>query len=121
VVLYSFTFLTPLFYRLIFFWVLNVDMPLVDLICLYGYSLVPFLPATVFCAVPDEPLVWFLLTVATVVSLIFVMRNVAGPVLGGGDQRKRQVGGPVLGSMIGCHICFLLVLKLGFYRHVSRS
>lgn len=53
---------------------------LVDLVCLYGYSLVPYLPATWLGAVPFGWAKWIVLLVATAVSGMLVLKNVAGPI-----------------------------------------
>eukprot|EP00586_Coscinodiscus_wailesii_P017791 CAMPEP_0172505610 /NCGR_PEP_ID=MMETSP1066-20121228/187702_1 /TAXON_ID=671091 /ORGANISM="Coscinodiscus wailesii, Strain CCMP2513" /LENGTH=305 /DNA_ID=CAMNT_0013282289 /DNA_START=195 /DNA_END=1112 /DNA_ORIENTATION=- len=116
--LYAYTYLLPLLYYFIFN-CLSFQMTFMDLVCLYGYSLVPYCPVTLLCIVPDNFLVWFLLIGATVVSLIFVLRNVVGVVMRGEDVRQKQIAGPVLCSIIGCHVVFLLILKLGFYHHVK--
>ena len=96
-----------------------------DLVCLYGYSLVPYLPAAWLCAAASGGLQWLVLAAATVPSALLVLRNVTRPILegAGGASGAGFLGalrgkgaGPIL-FVVGCHVVFLLVLKLGFYHH----
>lgn len=119
ILLYSYIFIIPLLYYFLFN-CLAINMSFMNLFCLYGYSLVPYLPTALFCVIPDNAFVWFLLLGATGVSCIFVLRNVVGPIMAAG-VRHQQVGGAVLCSVMGCHVIFLLILKLGFYHHVKNN
>eukprot|EP00585_Thalassiosira_rotula_P005921 CAMPEP_0196133614 /NCGR_PEP_ID=MMETSP0910-20130528/2766_1 /TAXON_ID=49265 /ORGANISM="Thalassiosira rotula, Strain GSO102" /LENGTH=401 /DNA_ID=CAMNT_0041393357 /DNA_START=59 /DNA_END=1261 /DNA_ORIENTATION=+ len=70
----------------------NGGLGLVELVCLYGYSLVPYLPAVFLCIVPASWLQWLFLAVATTFSGMLVLRNLAGPILeSGGDDVQRYV------------------------------
>jgi hypothetical protein len=97
-------------------------LQLVEWICLYGYSLVPFMPAVVLSVIPFSIIAWITLGVATGVSCLLIIRNVA-PVLmayggssgGVGGQAK---GPPIILVILGCHVVFFLVLKFRFY-HVA--
>lgn len=94
-------------------------LQLVEWICLYGYSLVPYLPAVVLSVIPVSIIAWVTLAAATTVSCLLVIRNVA-PVLMGSDTGNGGVGGPAKGppivlAMLGCHVVFFLVLKFTFY------
>lgn len=102
------------------------NLGLADLICLYGYSLVPYLPVTWICILPYNWVQWTILGVATLVSGMLVLRNVVGSILessrsggggglgGGGMQGK---SGGLIMCLVGCHLVFFLVLKLAFYHH----
>jgi hypothetical protein len=94
----------------------NVRIGLVELICLYGYSLTPFLPVTILCLVPVVVLEWMFLLVATGWSLNFIVRNVVGVVM---DERTvaEKWGRSLVGFIVTCHFIFYLVLKLVFYHH----
>lgn len=111
-VLYSFVFILPVLLYFAF-QCAGVSIPCLDMVCLYGYSLVPFLPATILCTIPSDIIIWLSLVVATCISLNLVVKNVIGPILSGGGRKE----GPVLMSVIGFHVLFLLVLKLSFYHH----
>jgi hypothetical protein len=86
---------------------------MVDWICLYGYAMVPYLPATILCLVPWHPWMWLCLFIATCMSGMLVVRNVAAPLLAADTQGKKA--GPVLLAILASHVIFLLVLKVAFY------
>ncbi|KAI2496520.1 Rab GTPase binding protein [Fragilaria crotonensis] len=86
---------------------------LVDWICLYGYSMVAYLPATILCLIPWHPWMWICLTVATAMSGLLVVRNVAAPLLAADSTANKA--GPILLAVIASHLIFLLVLKIVFY------
>ena len=126
-IIYSFLFLQPiiLYFTLNFF---SIPIPLIDLVCLYGYSLVPFLPASVLSAIPSNILIWLVLLVATFLSLILILRNVVRNIMMGtrdtdaGESNpsstlSRSKEGPIFGYIMGIHITFLLFLKFSFYHH----
>eukprot|EP00574_Skeletonema_japonicum_P000416 CAMPEP_0201739202 /NCGR_PEP_ID=MMETSP0593-20130828/45657_1 /ASSEMBLY_ACC=CAM_ASM_000672 /TAXON_ID=267983 /ORGANISM="Skeletonema japonicum, Strain CCMP2506" /LENGTH=368 /DNA_ID=CAMNT_0048233457 /DNA_START=50 /DNA_END=1153 /DNA_ORIENTATION=+ len=86
-ILYSFSFLLPMGLYLIFRLMGIMSFSLVDLICLYGYSLVAYIPTTFICVAPVSWLQWLSLCISTVISGMLVLRNVTGPILesaGGG-------------------------------------
>jgi hypothetical protein len=89
---------------------------LVDLICFYGYSLVPYLPVTWICIIPIHAVQWTSLGIATMLSGMLVVRNVMGPVLesAAGPSGQGKSGGLIM-SVMGCHLVFFLVMKLAFY------
>jgi hypothetical protein len=111
---------------------IHVSIGLVEMISIYGYSLVPFIPATVLCLVPSVWMEWLVLFVATVLSLLLVLRNVVTPILrnattvdgtgtgtGGstGTVSSSQWSGPLSMCIVVCHFVFLLVIKFVFYQH----
>ena len=51
------------------------------MICMYGYSLGPFLPAVLVCALPVPYLPFVLLVAAGVMSAIFLLRALGPSVL----------------------------------------
>mmetsp|Transcript_17330 Transcript_17330/g.36555 ORF Transcript_17330/g.36555 Transcript_17330/m.36555 type:complete len:408 (-) Transcript_17330:116-1339(-) len=118
-ILYSFSMALPS----LFYFVLRLNncngLGLVDLICLYGYSLVPYLPVTWLCIVPFSWVQWLFLGIATVLSGMLVLRNVARPILesvsAGGGGMGGAVGlqgksGGLIMCFVGCHFVFFLVM-----------
>jgi len=98
------------------------SLGLVELICLYGYSLVPYLPVAWFCIIPYSWVQWLLLSVSTVLSGMLVLRNVAGSIIsssgGGGMVGGLQgKGGGMIMCVVGFHFVFFLVMKIAFYHH----
>ena len=120
-ILYSFSFLLPMGLYLMFRLMGIISVSVVDLICVYGYSLVPYIPTTWICVAPVSWLQWLSLCVSTVISGMLVLRNVTGPILesagGGGGVGQGKSGGLIM-AVIGCHFIFFLVMKLAFYHHV---
>lgn len=116
-ILYSFSVGLPaLFY--VVFRVAGVNgLGLVDLICVYGYSLVAYLPVTWVCIVPIHAIQWITLLIATTASGMLVVRNIIGPVLESANGPSQGKSGGLIMAVIGCHFIFFLVMKLAFYHH----
>lgn len=121
-ILYSFSLGLPTVLYLVFRVVGVQSIGLVDLICIYGYSLVAYLPMVWICIVPVAIVQWVSLGMATLLSGMLVLRNVVGPIMevgsgvGGGMGSGGKSGGLIM-SVIGCHFVFFLVMKLAFYHH----
>ena len=49
----------------------------ISALCLYGYSLFIYIPASALCAMPSELLSWLALLGAAVISGLFLLRNLA--------------------------------------------
>jgi hypothetical protein len=91
-------------------------------LCVYGYSLTPYLPACLLLSIlPWALWEWVCLGTATAASGLLVLRNLSGPLLlqQPSDEMHSVTGQakatPILGSMLGCHVVFLIVLKVVFY------
>lgn len=99
-----------------------------ELVCVYGYSLVAYLPAALLCVAPVDWLKWTALLLATAMSGMLVLRNVAGPIIeaavaggsgGGGMDGLKGKGGGLILAIVACHLVFMIVVKLTFYHHRS--
>ncbi|KAG7361817.1 Yip1 domain containing protein [Nitzschia inconspicua] len=90
-------------------------LTLAEWVCLYGYSLVPFLPVAVLCIIPFAIVSWVLLAVATAVSVLLVVRNVAHPLLANDVGQAKAP--PVILIILGAHVVFFLFLKFAFFHH----
>eukprot|EP00592_Proboscia_alata_P002440 CAMPEP_0194376202 /NCGR_PEP_ID=MMETSP0174-20130528/24659_1 /TAXON_ID=216777 /ORGANISM="Proboscia alata, Strain PI-D3" /LENGTH=465 /DNA_ID=CAMNT_0039156775 /DNA_START=105 /DNA_END=1502 /DNA_ORIENTATION=- len=61
-----------------------VTLSLTDLISLYGYSLVPFIPATALVGMlPFDEATWTILLMASIVSGVFLTKNIVGLLVDG--------------------------------------
>mmetsp|Transcript_5409 Transcript_5409/g.7868 ORF Transcript_5409/g.7868 Transcript_5409/m.7868 type:complete len:391 (-) Transcript_5409:11-1183(-) len=119
VVLSTFTFGLPLI-LFILLRCLSVELSYVELVSLYGYSLIPYLPATLLCLIPITILEWIVLALATAASLLLILRNIAGPILRNGQSSLAgQKAGSIIICVMVCHGVLLLILKLMFYHHKS--
>jgi protein YIPF1/2 len=90
-------------------------LTLAEWVCLYGYSLVPFLPVAVLSIIPVGIVSWVLLAAATAVSVLLVVRNVAHPLLANDIGQAKAP--PIILIILGTHIVFFLFLKFSFYHH----
>ncbi|KAL7535195.1 hypothetical protein ACHAXR_010134 [Thalassiosira sp. AJA248-18] len=119
-ILYSFSMGLPTMLYFVLRLVGVNNLGLAELICLYGYSLAPYLPVTWICIIPYGWVQWPLLAVATVLSGMLVLRNVVGPILdcngGGGGGLQGKSGGLIM-CLVACHFVFFLVMKVVFYHH----
>ena len=108
------------------------NIPWAMWVCVYGYSMTPYLVGTLLAWIPNALWQWLVLTAATVASGLLVVRNLATPLLsqdssshaaatsggsgaigiGGGDHHKAS---PIIMSILGAHFVFLLILKFAFY------
>eukprot|EP00457_Paulinella_chromatophora_P010519 gb/GEZN01010625.1/.p1 GENE.gb/GEZN01010625.1/~~gb/GEZN01010625.1/.p1 ORF type:complete len:290 (-),score=36.01 gb/GEZN01010625.1/:334-1203(-) len=78
---------------------LNRHMPklLVDIIALYGYSFIVYIPACILCTFPSVVLRVLVMLVATAVSTVFLVSNLAKP-----EERKTVI--PILLAVSLCHL-----------------
>jgi protein YIPF1/2 len=90
-------------------------LTLAEWVCLYGYSLVPFLPVAVLSIIPVGIVSWVLLAAATAVSVLLVVRNVAHPLLANDIGQAKAP--PIILIILGTHVVFFLFLKFSFYHH----
>jgi len=105
-ILYIFSFGVPLVLYTAFYCLFsssaNYSVPsFMELFCLYGYSLVPFVVASILCGVlPFSWIQWIVILIATAFSLVFVLRNMVGFVLGNNTRytATQQSAGGEYGS-----------------------
>eukprot|EP00980_Cylindrotheca_fusiformis_P030911 scaffold25626_cov137-Cylindrotheca_fusiformis.AAC.2 len=81
--------------------------------CLYGYSLVPFIPAVLLCVIPLSILSWILLLIATLVSCSLIARNVSAPLLSTDVGQVKAP--PLILAIVGFHIIFFFIFKIYFF------
>ncbi|RLN79094.1 hypothetical protein BBJ28_00022233 [Nothophytophthora sp. Chile5] len=53
----------------------QVPMTLLFLVCLYGYSMLMFIPAAILCTIPIDAMDWVVLLLAMTWSLFFLLNN----------------------------------------------
>ena len=118
VVMYGYVFLVPVLVCLGLRCIAGVPTPpsLVQIICAYGYSLVSFIPASILSVFPHEIFTWACFMLATASGCLFLLLNVARPL------SKDAKGGvafqtPFVGSIIGAHVLFGVIIKLWFFTH----
>jgi len=114
-ILFGFTFVIPTV-----FWVTTQFMnmrgiQLVEWVCMYGYSLTPFVPAVILCVIPFEIVSFVLLLAATIASCSLIVRNLSAPLLASDSGQAKAP--PVILAILGTHAIFFLVLKYKFFHH----
>eukprot|EP00563_Minutocellus_polymorphus_P004280 CAMPEP_0181036922 /NCGR_PEP_ID=MMETSP1070-20121207/9126_1 /TAXON_ID=265543 /ORGANISM="Minutocellus polymorphus, Strain NH13" /LENGTH=381 /DNA_ID=CAMNT_0023114603 /DNA_START=38 /DNA_END=1183 /DNA_ORIENTATION=- len=117
-VLYSYAFLLPVTLFLVLR-CMAIPFNLMELICLYGYSLVPYAPTLLLCLIPVNFLEWIVLLAATCLSCLFILRNVSTPILSS-DVGLSKAPALVM-FVVACHLIFVLVLKFAFFHHRFNS
>eukprot|EP00270_Netrium_digitus_P012832 TRINITY_DN4207_c1_g2_i1.p1 TRINITY_DN4207_c1_g2~~TRINITY_DN4207_c1_g2_i1.p1 ORF type:complete len:307 (+),score=83.22 TRINITY_DN4207_c1_g2_i1:236-1156(+) len=93
---------------------LKVPVGLVQLWCLYGYSLFIFIPTSVLTIIPLEWLRWILVLAATGMSTTFL-----GSTLKSQIQSLEEHWLVIVSVCCGLHVCLGLVLKIYFFTFFS--
>ena len=108
-IVYSFAAIVPL---IIWFGLrqFNTKMRLITTFCLYGYSLIFYIPISLMCIFPSQVFTWLLFIVGGTSSTLFLLRNLAPLVVAHASQNAAALLG-VLGAM---QLIFTLTLKLNF-------
>jgi hypothetical protein len=88
-VLYGYMVLLPVLVWMFSKYAMKESMSLSKLACLYGYSLVPFIPAALLCIIPSSFLRWLFIGGAYAVSASFLMRNIRDSLNSGFDDSRR--------------------------------
>lgn len=64
---------------------------LVEIMSLYGYSLVTFIPNVILCSIPLEAVQWISINLTFLISVSFLLRNIAHGVLGGSSAEPASM------------------------------
>lgn len=70
---------------------MDVNIKLINTICLYGYSLFVFVVAGIFCLMPSNAAIWISLLIASTTSSIFLIRNLAPLVIASAPESLQTV------------------------------
>eukprot|EP00281_Chroomonas_sp_CCMP1168_P025960 CAMPEP_0206228284 /NCGR_PEP_ID=MMETSP0047_2-20121206/9089_1 /ASSEMBLY_ACC=CAM_ASM_000192 /TAXON_ID=195065 /ORGANISM="Chroomonas mesostigmatica_cf, Strain CCMP1168" /LENGTH=281 /DNA_ID=CAMNT_0053651521 /DNA_START=49 /DNA_END=894 /DNA_ORIENTATION=- len=111
-VLYGYAGVVPLVGWAVSKWMFSAPFGLIELVCVYGYSLTIFIPASLLCVIPVEILRWIIIAGAFALSVKFITRNVKDVVMQQLDDKKALLVLLIVGGMHGC-LAFLL--KIYFY------
>ena len=83
---------------------------LVEILSLYGYSLIPLIFGCLLCAVPYSELQWLVMIVSAAAACVPLMRNLKNEMVTLSAEQRYQIGGIlVLG-----HLILVLAVKLYF-------
>jgi len=116
-VIYSYVTILPL----VFWFALryyDASKKLVDVLCIYGYTLSVFVPVSIACVLPSNLLRVLLLLFSGLVSGIFLLSNFHAHLAdcfpyGEGDAKKKTY--LILGSMSALHLGLLFIFKVYFF------
>ena len=118
-VVYSYVTLLPLL-----FWMLlryyEASKKLVDVLCIYGYTLSVFVPISILCVIPSNLLRWLLILVGGGISAVFLLSNFHAHIAdcfpyGEGDAKRKMY--LLLGSMGAFHVVLVLLFKIYFFHY----
>lgn len=120
-VVYSYVTLLPLLYWLLLRYY-EASKKLVDVICIYGYTLSIFVPISILCVIPSNALRWLLVLIGGAVSAVFLLSNFHAHLAdcfpyGEGDAKRKMY--LLLGSMSVFHVVLLLLFKVYFFHAYS--
>jgi len=116
IAVYGYSFLVPLILWGVFKW-MKLGLRLLDMLCIYGYTLFIYIPASVLCVVPVTFVQWIIVGVASGVSGVFLVTNIFTPLKE--DFTKRGI---IICAIIGAlHLGLALLLKLYFFANHSES
>merc|ERR1719240_2263874 len=92
---------------------------LVDVLCIYGYTLSVFVPISILCVLPSNVLRWLLVLIGGAISAVFLLSNFHAHLAdcfpyGEGDAKRKMY--VLLGSMSALHLVLLILFKLYFFR-----
>jgi len=118
-VVYSYVTILPLAYWMALRYY-DAQKKLVDVLCIYGYTLAVFVPVSVLCVLPSNLLRVLLLLFSGLVSGIFLLSNFHAHLAdcfpyGEGDAKKKTY--LILGSMITLHVGLLFIFKAFFFSY----
>ncbi|EFA77607.1 Yip1 domain-containing protein [Heterostelium album PN500] len=110
IAIYGYALVIPLVLWGIFKW-MKLGLRILDMLCIYGYALFIFIPASIICLIPVGLVQWIVVGVCTLVSGAFLVTNVFAPLKG--DYTKR--GLIICGGIAALHLGLALLLKLYFF------
>lgn len=90
---------------------MDTPVALVQLGCMYGYSLGPYLPAVLACAVPLPYINLVALGAAVTLSVVFLLRALTPVLL----ERNVALASPVMAGVGVLQALFTLVIKFAFF------
>ncbi|GAM23762.1 hypothetical protein SAMD00019534_069370 [Acytostelium subglobosum LB1] len=106
----GYAFAIPLILWALFKW-MKLQLRLLDMVCIYGYALFIFIPASVLCVVPIGIFQWVIVGLCTLVSGAFLVTNIFTPLKE--DFTKR--GLIICAGIAALHLGLGLLLKLYFF------
>lgn len=100
---------------------LKIPLKLLQILCIYGYSLFIFIPTAVVCILPYWWLRWTLIGAATADSLLFLVMNFVPPILNNNLEASKKVVGTlsIIGALSLLHIALGLTFLFYFFNYAT--
>jgi len=100
----------------------DASKKLVDVLCIYGYTLSIFIPISILCVLPFNLLRWALVLLSGAISGIFLLSNFHAHLsdcfpYGEGDAKTKMY--MVLGGMSVFHLGLVFLFKFSFFSYPS--
>jgi len=108
--IYGYTIVIPFAMWVVFKW-MKIPFRLLELLCIYGYALFVFIPASILCVVPLPVVQWIVTGIATLLSGWFLVTNLIPPL----RAHEAKVGLIALFVVAGLHVGLALAFKLYFF------
>lgn len=115
-IIYGYVILAPILSWLLGMYV-QVPLSLAQLVCLFGYSLLIFIPCSIFCVVPLDFVDWISIAVAFAWSTLFITNNL-WPTF---KQHSAPKAVPCLAVIAFVHFVFSLVIKFWFFQQIAED
>lgn len=115
-IVYGYTMLIPLLVYLALRYA-GARTTLVDLLCLYGYSLFIYVPASILCIPPSPVVQWIFVAVAAIASTTFVVRSLRFVLRR--DQCNERIGAIVIAVAALLSVAFAVTLKLFLFQNAN--
>eukprot|EP01132_Coremiostelium_polycephalum_P002429 gene2429-2999_t len=116
IAIYGYSVIIPVVLWGIFKW-MKLGIGLLDMLCIYGYTLFIYIPASILCVVPQSLAQWIIVGGACLLSGVFLVTNVFTPLKE--DFTKR---GLIICGVIGAlHAGLALVFKLYFFANNTKK
>lgn len=118
-VIYAYVTLLPLLFWMVLRYY-EASKKLVDVLCIYGYTLSIFMPISVLCVLPSNLLRWLLVLVGGAISAIFLLSNFHAHLTdcfpyGEGDAKRKTY--LLLSTMAAFHLVLLFLFKVYFFSY----
>jgi hypothetical protein len=97
---------------------LNQKPKYMVILCIYGYSLTPFIPVMILCSCGIEFIQWIFLIYGFASSTGFVLINL-WLFIGNQNDPKRKYG--LIGFVVFCQIILFLILKFCFFEEFKKN
>lgn len=90
----------------------GVCLGIVTLTCVYGYSIVPFIPAALLCIIPSGALQWLVVAVAIVISVAFTLQSTYRSMLVAMEAAAEGRGAAAVAAQGGARALLLFIVAL---------